>query len=174
VSVSVGPRLVVRTRSADPALAFRLAAGDYVVRTDGVIEGLRTGSVEREPSLLERLSHAEPALLMLRSDAPERHVVDGIAVIPADGLSSCGIVVQKASAQGMALDGGEHCEEVFIRTTGGRILDDTGARTIRSVHLQRGRASFRLVSEATPKVVTVSVLSTNPLTSNGSLAVEFA
>lgn len=172
VSVSAGDRPIVKNRSADPVIAFRLAAGDYVVRTDGVIDRTTTASVAREPSLLEQM-RARPALLMLSCDAPNRHVLDGIGEIAADGSSSCAITMQKTDVRGIPLTGVEHQEEVFIRTTGGRILDETGARHIRSVQLQSGRATFRLVSEPAPKLVTVTVLSTNPVTSSANIAIEF-
>jgi hypothetical protein len=174
VSVSAGDRLVVRTRSADPAIAFSLAPGEYAIDTDGTIGSMTTAAVAREPSGLERLQRGTPALLMLSSDAANRHVVDGIAEIAADGSASCAITVQKTDPRGMPLHGAEHQDEVFIRTTGGRILDETGTRRIRSLQLHSGRASFRLVSEATPKLVTVSVLSTNPLTSSANIPIEFA
>ena len=173
VSISAGDRLVVRTRSADPAIAFSLVPGDYVVRSDGGIGNLTTASVPRERAVLEHLRAGTPAILMLSSDALNRHVVDGVAEIVADGSSSCVITVQKADAQGMPLNGVEHQDEVFIRTTGGRIQDETGGRYIRSVQLESGRATFRLVSEPAPKVVTVTVLSTNPVTSSANIAIEF-
>ena len=173
VSVLGGEGRVVRTRSADPAIAFSLDPGEYVVRTDGTIRSLITESVGREPSLLEQLGRATPSLLLLSCDAANRHIVDGIAEIAADGSSSCAITVQKTDPRGMPLRAGEHQDEVFIRTTGGRILDETGTRRIRSLRLRSGRASFRLVSEATPRLVTVSVLSANPLTSGANIPIEF-
>ena len=173
VSVSAGHRPVVRNRSADPAIVFALAPGIYVVRTDGTIGSMTTSSVRREPSLSERLLRGTPALLMLSCDTPNRHVVDGIGEIAADGSSSCAITVQKADMKGVALSGNEHQDDLFIRTTGGRIVDEAGERRIRSLKLRSGCATFRLVSEASPRVVTVSVLSTNALISAATIAIEF-
>ena len=173
VSIAMGDRPVVKTRSADPAIAFSLAPGEYAVRTDGAIESTSTASLRREPSLLERLRRGSPALLMLSSDAPNRHVVDGIAEIDADGRASCVIAVQKTDVRGVPLTGVENRDEIFIRTTGGLILDDAGTSRIRSIELRCGRASFRLLSDTMPKLVTVSVLSTDELTSSASIAIEF-
>ena len=44
--------------------------------------------------------------------------------------------------------------QVFLRTTGGRLANAKGGR-IRSVRLRNGRASFRLIAEETPRLVTV-------------------
>ena len=49
-------------------------------------------------------------------------------------------------------------------------MDETGERRIRSLKMRSGRAVFRLVSEANPKVVTVSVLSRSPLVSAADIA----
>jgi hypothetical protein len=173
VSVSTDSRPLVRTRSADPAVAFTLAPGTYVVRTDGTIESMTTGCVWREPSLPERLRRETPALLTLTSDAPDRHIVDGLAEIAADGASFCAITVQKADIRGFPVSGIEHQDELFVRTTGGSIMDEIGERRIRSLRMRSGRAVFRLVSEIHPKVVTVSVLSSNPLISAADIRVEF-
>ena len=75
--------------------------------------------------------------------------------------------------KGIALSGIEHQDDLFIRATGGRIVDEAGERRIRSLKLQSGCATFRLVSEASPKVVMVSVLSTNALISAANIAIEF-
>ena len=52
-------------------------------------------------------------------------------------------------------------------------MDEKGERRIRSLTLQSGRAAFRLVSEPSPKIVTVSVLSRNPLLVNTEIQIEF-
>jgi len=52
-------------------------------------------------------------------------------------------------------------------------MDEKGERRIRSLILQSGRAAFRLVSEPNPKIVTVSVLSRNPLLANTEIQIEF-
>jgi hypothetical protein len=173
VGVSTYTHQLVRNESSDPVIAFTLAPGTYVVRTDGKIESVTTESFRQEPSLFGQLQQETPALLMLTSDAPDRHVVDGIGEVLADGTSYCTIAVQKMGLNGVALNGSEHQDELFVRTTGGTIMDENGEQRIRSLTLRSGHVAFRLVSESSPKIVTVSVLSRNPLLSKAEIEIEF-
>jgi hypothetical protein len=52
-------------------------------------------------------------------------------------------------------------------------MDAKGAQRIRFLTLQSGRAAFRLVSEPSAKIVTVSVLSRNPLLAKAEIQIEF-
>ena len=74
VSVSTATQELVRNQSPDPVIAFTLAPGTYVVRTDGKLESLTTESFRQAPSLFEQSRRATPAFLTLTSDAPDRHV----------------------------------------------------------------------------------------------------
>jgi hypothetical protein len=71
------------------------------------------------------------------------------------------------------VSGSGHEDELFLRTTGGVLMDDKGGQRTRSLRLRSGRAAFRLVSEASPKIVTVSVFSRDPLLSKAELQIEF-
>jgi hypothetical protein len=173
VSVSTDTQQLVRNQSPDPVIAFTLTPGTYAVHTDGKIEGVTTESFRQEPSLFEQLRRGIPAFLTLTSDAPDRHVVDGIGEVVADGASYCTIAVQKMDLNGVAVSGSEHEDELFLRTTGGVIMDDKGERRIRSLKLRSGRVAFRLVSDPSPKIVTVSVFSRDPLLSKAEIQVEF-
>ena len=62
---------------------------------------------------------------------------------------------------------------MFLRTTGGSLLDATGENRIRSVRLKSGRAAFRLVSESSPKVVTVSAFGQGPALLKAEIQIEF-
>ena len=173
VSISTRDGEIVREQSPDPAIAFSLAPGAYTVRTDGKIEHVTTEAFPSAPSLLEQAPQGSPAFLVLTSDAPDRHVVDGIGEIPADGSSFCKISVEKMDFDGMALTGAEHQDELFLRTTGGVLMDERGKQRIRSLTLRSGRAAFRLLSEQNPKVVTVSVLSREPHLATAEIQIEF-
>ena len=173
VSVSTDTRQLVRNQSSDSAIAFTLTPGTYIVRTDGKIESVTTESFRHASSLFEQLRRGTPALLTLTSDAPDRHVVDGIGEVAADGNSYCTITVQKTDMSGVAVSGGEQQDELFVRTTGGVIMDEQGKQRIRSLKLRSGRAAFRLGSEPSPKIVTVSVLSSNPFLANAEIQIEF-
>ena len=173
VSVWTGTHPLVHTESLDPAIAFTLPPGTYTVRTDGSLETVTTERFRQHPPLFEGLRQGTPALLSLTSDAPDRHVVDDIGEVAADGTSYCTISVQKTGLNGAPMTALEDQDELFLRTTGGVIMDDKGAQRLRSVKLRSGRAAFRLVSEPSPKVVTVSVFSRDPLLSPAEIRVEF-
>ena len=173
VSVSTDTQELVRNQSPDLVIGFTLAPGTYVVRSDGTIESLATKSFSQPPSVLEQLWQGTSAFLTLTSDAPDRHVVDGIGEVVADGTSYCTIAVQKIDLNGVAVSGSEHKDELFLRTTGGLIMDDKGGQRIRSLKLRSGRIAFRLVSDPSPKIVTVSVFSRDPLLSKAEIQVEF-
>ena len=173
VSVSTDTQELIRNQSPDPVIGFTLTPGTYVVRSDGTIESLATESFRQPPSVLEQLWQGTSAFLTLTSDAPDRHVVDGIGEVVADGTSYCTIAVQKIDLNGVAVSGSEHQDELFVRTTGGSIMDEKGEQRIRSLKLRSGCTAFRLVSESSPKIVTVSVLSRTPLLSKAEIQVEF-
>lgn len=173
VSVSTNTNQFIHNQSPDPVITFTVAPGTYVVRTDGKIENLTTESFRQAPSLFEQLRQEMPAFLALTSDAPDRHVVDGIGEVIADGTTYCTITIQKMDLNGVAMSGSEHKDELFLRTTGGVIMDDKGGHRIRSLKLRSGRAAFRLVSESSPKIVNVSVLSRDPLLSKAEIQLEF-
>jgi hypothetical protein len=99
--------------------------------------------------------------------------VDGVGEIPADGTSFCTITIEKNFLNENPLSDQELQDELFLRTTGGTLMDNTGTERIRSVQLQTGKAAFRLVSESTPKVVTVSAFGREPLLSKAEIQIEF-
>lgn len=173
VSVSTDTQEFVRNQSPDSVIGFALAPGTYVVRSDGTIESLVTKSSSQPPSLLEQLRYETSAFLRLTTDAPDRHVVDGIGEVVADGSSYCTITIEKTDLNGVPVSGSEHQDELFVRTTGGAVMDEKGGQRIRSLKLRSGRAAFRLVSESNPKIVTVIVLSRNPLLSKADIQIEF-
>ena len=173
VSVSTQIGETVHEQGSDPVIGFSLSPGTYTVRTDGKIEGMTTEAFQSVPSLFKQLQQGPPAFLSLTSDAPDQHIVDGIGEIPADGTSFCTITVEKIDFNEMALTGREHQDEIFLRTTGGVIMDEQGGKRIRSLKLRSGRATFRLVSEKNPRVVTVSIFGREPLLSKAEIQIEF-
>jgi hypothetical protein len=148
---------VVREANGSPETTFFLSPGEYILRTDGTIEHADVTSVPLPPDPLASTGEV-PLLLRLSSDAPDRHVVDGIGEIPADGESSATMTIEKVDAAGKPLTRRSDNDEVFLRSTGGTITDAEKDKRIRSVRLKAGRASFRLVAEPVPRLVTVSAL----------------
>lgn len=173
VSVSTEDDEIVSEHSSNPIIEFTLSAGSYIIRTDGIIE--KTTSKSRPPisSFVERLQQNSLFMLKLSSDAPDQHIVDGVGEITADGTSFCTITVEKVSLNGTLVSDQESEDELFLRTTGGKLMDTTGEKPLRSVQLQGGQASFRLVSESNPKIVTVSVFGRDPLLSKTEIQIEF-
>ena len=173
VSMLVDDQELMSDRSSNPDISFRLSPGTYTIRTDGTIQQLTSRSVPTERSSLEQLFQTQPSQLRLTSDAPDQHIVDGVGEIPADGTSFCTITIEKISLNVTPFTDQESQDELFLRTTGGTLMDTTGAERIRSIQLQGGKAAFRLVSEPTPKVVTVSVFGREPLLSKAEIQIEF-
>ncbi len=85
----------------------------------------------------------------------------------------CTITVEAVALDGTPLTGQAQQGEVFLRTTGGILLDAAGENRIRSVTLKAGRAAFRLVSEASPKVETVSAFGQGPALLKAEIQIEF-
>src|SRR5262245_55814101 len=156
VSIASADRELVSNHTPVPNFSFPVSAGTYVVRTDGAIESAGSEFMESLVRATGRLAVQEPARLRLTSDAPDQHIVDGIGEIPANGTSSCTITVEAVGADDAPLTGQSQQAEIFLRTTGGVLMDAAVESRIRSVTLRAGRAAFRLVSETSPKVITLS------------------
>ncbi|MCT9078060.1 hypothetical protein [Streptomyces fulvoviolaceus] len=165
---------LVRQSGGPPSAEFTARPGSYEIRTDGRLRGVET--VHRDPfpfpltpveaaaDLLSGLIAATDtgAVLRLEVDAPARHPADGMPQLPADGNTSCTVTVRKTTPAGTLLKGRPHTDEVFLRATGGTLLRrDTDAR-VASVRLKSGRAAFRLVAEAAPRLVTVYAFTADP------------
>jgi hypothetical protein len=52
-------------------------------------------------------------------------------------------------------------------------MDAEGNQRLRSLHLQSGQATFRLVSESTPRFVTVTVFGREPSLQKAEIQIEF-
>src|SRR5579883_334561 len=140
---------LVEERSRAPVAAFVVAPGDYEVASDGELEGVEVDRVELPEA--PAAAGVPPLLLELSSDAPDQHAVDGVGEVPVEGGGYCTVTVRS-----VAPPGGEPPAEadVYLRTTGGSLQDSHGHR-VRSLKLRKGRASFRLVADAPPRLVTV-------------------
>jgi hypothetical protein len=115
----------------------------------------------------------EVSLLLLSSDAPDAHPVDGVPEIKADGTSFTTITVQKVNERGEPRQARSDNEELYLRTTAGTILSADGKAAIASIKLKQGEAAFRLLSEKARRVATVSVFHGDPTLHDASISVEF-
>ena len=173
VSISIGDQEIASNHTPAPSFSLSVSPGTYMVRSDGVIEHVSSEFMQPIFSPLEQLQQGLPAQLRLTSDAPDQHIVDGVGEIPANGTSFCTITIEAVALDGTPLPGQAQQGEVFLRTTGGVLLDAAGENRIRSVTLKSGRAAFRLVSEASPKVVTVSAFGQGPALLKAEIHIEF-
>lgn len=172
---------LVRESGGEASAEFSVAPGKYEIRTDGRLRAVEAGQRDLPPSSAEQPEAllAVPAAaavggmsLRLETDAPSRHPADGMPQIPADGSSACTITVLKTDNSGDPIKGRQHNEEIFLRSTGGSLMDSAGKSRVRSVRLKSGRAAFRLVPESAPKLVTVYAFAADPQLT-AELRVEF-
>ncbi|HEY8704327.1 MAG TPA: hypothetical protein VIL98_06210 [Gaiellaceae bacterium] len=158
---------IVRDQSGNPETSFGVERGMYTVRSDGKLKSATARTIE----VPQAATAADVASLRLTSNARRAHPVDGVGEIAADGKSHATITVQKLGEDGEPLDRRKDDDEVFLRTTGGTLQDDTG-KPLRSVKLSGGKATFRIVSEPVGRVVTIEALGVAPLGS-AELRLEF-
>lgn len=164
--------MIFASKSSSPNFKVSVYPGQLSIQTDGRIVDVSSEDIGANSNLLKRLQDTSESIF-LSSDAPDQHVIDGIGEVSADGTSFCTITLAKVSFDGTPLIDSTHNDELFIRTTGGLIMDSTGENRIRSLRLQSGQAQFRLISEPNPKVVTVSVFGRQPQTSKAEIQIEF-
>lgn len=172
-SISIGDQEIASNHTPAPSFSLPVFPGTYIVRSDGVIESVSSEIMQLNLMLLGQFQQGPPAQLQLASDAPDQHIVDGIGEIPANGTSFCTITVEAIALDDAPLSEQAQQGEVFLRTTGGVLLDAAGENRIRSVTLKAGRGAFRLVSEASPKVVTVSAFGQRPALLKAEIQIEF-
>lgn len=122
-----------------------------------------------------RLSIEKPEIssLVLQCDAEDIHPVDGVPEIPADGTSFTKISVQKIDERGKPQKGKKDNDSLYLRTDYGTLRSVDGAAEVSTVKLDKGQATFRLVSEKAKRVATVQVLNVDPKLEDVSLLIEF-
>ncbi|HEX2571534.1 MAG TPA: hypothetical protein VH877_18380 [Polyangia bacterium] len=171
VSILRHGREIVVDRGGARSHRFVLPPGDYVVRTDGQMGSAKPDKVEIGRSPLDLLRDAATAgSLRLAASVSQRHPVDQVGQLPADGKSSCTVTVEHLDPEGKLAAGmGE--EELYLRTTGGTLRDSAGNPTAR-LRLKAGRGTFTVVAEAVPRFVTVTVFGVLP-TLRAELPLEF-
>jgi len=111
--------------------------------------------------------------LVLESDAADKHPVDGIPEIAADGTSSTLITITKVDERFKPQKGEGDNEELYLRTDHGIIRDDKGEIDINKVKLVQGQAQIRLFSEKLKRVATLQVISALSHLPETSIRIEF-
>jgi hypothetical protein len=124
--------------------------------------GLRV--VIREPEVFS---------LYLTCDAPDKHPVDGIPEIAADGKSHTTISIQKIDERYKIQRGPQHNDLLYLRTNYGIIRNAGGTKDISSIKLKNGEAKFRLLSESVKRVATVQIMSAKRDLPEAFMRVEF-
>jgi len=136
----------------------------------------RESLVLRETSKGEmQVAIEEPSqsYILLSSDAPDVHPVDGIPEIKADGVSFTTITVRKIDGRGGPLQGRSDTDQLYLRTDYGTLFSADGKEEINSIKLKKGQASFRLVSEKARRVATVQVFNADAGLADRTIRIEF-
>ncbi|MEW6211746.1 MAG: hypothetical protein AB1631_25540 [Acidobacteriota bacterium] len=117
----------------------------------------------------------EPRLsyLLMSSDAPDAHPVDGIPEIAADGVSFTTITVQKIDDRGQMQQSKNDNDLLYLRSDFGTLRSADGKEEITSVRLKKGQAVFRLVSEKARRVATVRAFNADSGLENRAIRIEF-
>jgi hypothetical protein len=83
------------------------------------------------------------------------HPVDGIPEIPTDGSSFTTITVQKVDERWQPQTDRNDTDLLYLRADYGTLRSADGAEEIRTIKLEKGQATLRLVSEKARRVATV-------------------
>lgn len=110
--------------------------------------------------------------LRIHIDAPDKHPVDGIHEIPADGKSSARITVRKVDERLKVQKSTRDNDEIFLRTNFGTLRDADG-KGISSIKLKEGRGTFYICSEKVRRVATIELLSKDSKLQDTMVRVEF-
>ena len=141
-----------------------------------ILEAQRESVVLRETAkgkLKVVVEEPSQTFLMLTSDAPDVHPVDGIPEIKADGESFTTIAVKKVDQAGQPVEGKDDNDQLYLRTDYGTLFTADGKKEINSIKLTKGRASFRLVSEKARRVATVQVFNADAGLLDRTIRIEF-
>jgi hypothetical protein len=122
-----------------------------------------------------QLTIVEPKIssLILSSDAPDVHPVDGLPEIAANGSSFTRITVQKVDERGRPQADRNDNDLLYLRTDHGSLRSVDGSEEVSSLRLEKGQAVFRLVSEEARRVATVQVFNADPNLRDSSIRIEF-
>jgi hypothetical protein len=113
------------------------------------------------------------ASVVLSSDAPDVHPVDGIPEIKADGQSFTTITARKIDQDGKPMEGKDDNDQLYLRADYGTLFGADGKKEISSIKLTKGQASFRLVSETARRVATVQVFNADAGLLDRTIRIEF-
>lgn len=111
--------------------------------------------------------------LFISTDASDKHPVDGIPEIPADGSSSTLITIQKVDERSRPQSRAKDNDQLYLRTDHGIIRDADGDKDISSIKLRKGEAKIRLFSEEVKRVATLHIMSPNPDLPDRIIRIEF-
>lgn len=111
--------------------------------------------------------------LFIESDAEDKHPVDGIPEIPADGKASTLMTITKIDERFKPQKGDADNETLYLRTDHGIIRDEAGKEDINRVQLNKGQAKIRLFSEKLKRVATLQIISTEKYLEDAVFRVEF-
>jgi len=122
-----------------------------------------------------KLSIRDPEIssLYITTDATNKHPVDGIPEIPADGASSVLLTIQKMDVRARPQTGAEDNDQLYFRIDHGIVRNASGKEAIRGIKLRRGKASIRLFSDTVKRVATLQIISADPNLQDSMIRIEF-
>ncbi|OPX96053.1 MAG: hypothetical protein A4E62_00028 [Syntrophorhabdus sp. PtaU1.Bin002] len=132
---------------------------------------LAVAGTTKQPKLVIR--EPEAFSLYITTDASDKHPIDGIPTIPADGASSVLITIQKVDERAKPQTGKKDNDQLYLRANHGIIRDEAGNEAISSVALNKGEAKIRLFSETVKRVTTLQIMAKNPEIQDCMLRIEF-
>jgi hypothetical protein len=138
---------------------------------DAFPQRLRVVGDASKPRLAVR--DPESFSLFLETDAADKHPVDSIPEIRADGTSSTLITITKIDERFKPQKGDGDNEELYLRTDHGIVRDEKGENDINKVQLVKGQARIRLFSEKLKRVATLQIISAAAHLGDASIRIEF-
>ncbi|OPY80855.1 MAG: hypothetical protein A4E65_01310 [Syntrophorhabdus sp. PtaU1.Bin153] len=132
---------------------------------------LAVAGTTKQPKLVIR--EPEVFSLYITTDATDKHPIDGIPTIPADGSSSVLITIQKVDERAKPQTGKKDNDQLYLRANHGIIRDAAGKEAISSTTLDKGEARIRLFSETVRRVATLQIMANNPDIQDCMLRIEF-
>jgi hypothetical protein len=158
----IGKYDAVQVQDRNQARAFLNAPREHLVLREDSKGKMQLGIEEPEPSYL-----------LLSSDAPDVHPVDGIPEIAADGQSFTTITLQKVDRNGQSQQSKNDNDLIYLRADYGTLMSADGKEEITSIRLKKGQAAFRLVSEKARRVATVQAFNADSGLQDRAIRIEF-
>ncbi len=122
-----------------------------------------------------KLTFRDPEVfsLYITSNAPDKHPVDGIPEIAADGKGFTTLTIKKMDERYKPQRGTKDNEVLYLRTDYGTLRDENGKKDISRIQLKKGEAKIRLYSEKLKRVATIQIITPGNALRDSLYRIEF-